>query len=179
MPVCKLIIKDEVNIKFEGLSIEARRKLANKFKFEVPWARYQPSYRLGRWDGTVAFFGVGGTGYINQLDEILPILEDMDYTVEVEDLRYHSLVVFETIDENYWAHITWPKGHPAEGQPIILRDYQVDAVNNFLKAPQALQELATGAGKTIITATLSHVCEKYGRTYMHHTVVTRLCGPMV
>ena len=164
MPVCKLIIKDEVNIKFEGLSIEARRKLANKFKFEVPWARYQPSYRLGRWDGTVAFFGVGGTGYINQLDEILPILEDMDYTVEVEDLRYHSLVVFETIDENYWAHITWPKGHPAEGQPIILRDYQVDAVNNFLKAPQALQELATGAGKTIITATLSHVCEKYGRT---------------
>lgn len=164
MPNCKLIIKDEVNIKFEGLSLEARRKLANKFKFEVPWARYQPSYRLGRWDGTVAFFGVGGTGYINQLDEILPILEDMDYEVEVEDLRHHSSVGFESIDENYWAHITWPKGHPFAGQPIILRDYQVDAVNNFLKAPQALQELATGAGKTIITATLSHVCEKYGRT---------------
>ena len=162
--ICKLIIKDEVNIKFEGLSLEARRKLANKFKFEVPWARYQPSYRLGRWDGTVAFFGVGGTGYINQLDEILPILEDMDYEIEVEDHRQHSTVDFDTIDENYWAHITWPKGHPAEGQPIILRDYQVEAINNFLKAPQALQELATGAGKTIITATLSHVCEKYGRT---------------
>lgn len=164
MPNCKLIIKDEVNIKFEGLSLEARRKLANKFKFEVPWARYQPSYRLGRWDGTVAFFGVGGTGYINQLNEILPILEDMDYEIEVEDLRQHSNVQFDLIDENYWSHITWPKGHPAAGQPIILRDYQVDAVNNFLKAPQSLQELATGAGKTIITATLSHVCEKYGRT---------------
>lgn len=164
MPSCKLIIKDEVNIKFEGLSLEARRKLANKFKFEVPWARYQPSYRLGRWDGTVAFFGVGGTGYLNQLDEIIPILQDMDYEIEVEDLRQHAVVEFDPIDENYWAHITWPKGHPAAGQPIILRDYQVEAINNFLKAPQALQELATGAGKTIITATLSHVCEKYGRT---------------
>ena len=37
-------------------------------------------------------------------------------------------------------------------------------VNNFLKNPQALQEVASGAGKTIITATLSHLCEKYGRT---------------
>ena len=30
--------------------------------------------------------------------------------------------------------------------------------------PQGLQELATGAGKTIITATLSALCEPYGRT---------------
>ena len=130
----------------------------------MPWARYQPAYRLGRWDGTVGFFGLGGTGYINQLAEIIPILENLDYDIEVEDLRQHSNIQFDPIDENYWAHITWPKGHPAEGQPIKLRDYQVDAINNFLRAPQALQELATGAGKTIITATLSHVCEKYGRT---------------
>ena len=164
MPSCKLIIKDEVNIKIEGLSLEVRKKLTNKFKFEVPWARYQPAYRLGRWDGTVGFFGLGGTGYINQLDEIIPILENLDYDIEVEDLRGNGLIDFESIDNSYWSHIVWPKGHPAEGQPIVLRDYQVEAINNFLKAPQALQELATGAGKTIITATLSKVCEKYGRT---------------
>ena len=99
MPSCKLIIKDEVNIKFEGLSLEARRKLANKLKFEVPWARYQPSYRLGRWDGTVAFFGVGGTGDINQLDEILPLLEAMDYVIDVEDHRIHPAIEFEQIDD--------------------------------------------------------------------------------
>jgi superfamily II DNA or RNA helicase len=46
----------------------------------------------------------------------------------------------------------------------MLRDYQVDAINKFLENHQALQEIATGAGKTITTATLSHVCEKYGRT---------------
>jgi superfamily II DNA or RNA helicase len=161
---CKLIIKDEVNIKFEGLSLEARRKLANKFKFEVPWARHQPSYRLGRWDGTVAFFGVGGTGYINQLNEILPILEDLDYDIEVEDLRTHVSTEFEKITEEFWGDRTWPEGHRFAGQPIRLRDDQVDVVNSFLTNTQALQEVATGAGKTIMTATLSKICEKYGRT---------------
>jgi len=164
LTTCKLIIKDEVNIKFEGLSLEARRKLANKFKFEVPWARHQPSYRLGRWDGTVAFFGVGGTGYINQLDEILPILEDLDYDVEVEDLRKHSSISFEKIEEDFWGDLCWPKGHRFEGKPIRLRDDQVEVVNNFLENTQSLQEVATGAGKTIMTATLSKICEKYGRT---------------
>jgi superfamily II DNA or RNA helicase len=33
-----------------------------------------------------------------------------------------------------------------------------------LENPQALQEVATGAGKTITTATLSQLCEPYGRT---------------
>ena len=59
---------------------------------------------------------------------------------------------------------TWPKGHPEAGKPIVLRDYQYDVVNKFLENPQSLQEVATGAGKTITTATLSHLCEAYGRT---------------
>jgi superfamily II DNA or RNA helicase len=46
----------------------------------------------------------------------------------------------------------------------VLRDYQYDVINKFLENPQSLQEVATGAGKTITTATLSHLCEPYGRT---------------
>jgi hypothetical protein len=37
----KLVIRDEVNIKFEGLALEARKKLTNTFKYENPTARYQ------------------------------------------------------------------------------------------------------------------------------------------
>jgi superfamily II DNA or RNA helicase len=163
---CKLTIKDEVNIKFEGLTIETRRKLANKFKIEVPWARYQPSYRLGRWDGTVAFFGIGGTGYMCHLEEILDIVTNAGYDIEVEDLRHPTQLAFTKVTETYWADQgkTWPKGHIMEGKPIMLRDYQYEAINKFLENPQSLQEIATGAGKTITTATLSHCCEQYGRT---------------
>lgn len=161
---CKIIIKDEVNIKFEGLSLEARRKLANKFKFEVPWARYQPSYRLGRWDGTISFFGIGGNGYVNQLEEILPILEEMGYDFDLEDHRNDRTIEFQKIEEDFWGDLVWPEGHRFAGEPIRLRDDQVKVVNNFLEYPHALQEVATGAGKTIMTATLSKLCEKYGRT---------------
>jgi len=167
MSSCKLIIKDEVNIKLEGLELEARRKLANTFKYEIPHARYHPAFKLGRWDGMTSLFGIGGNGYLNQLEKIIEILTNMGIEIaDVEDFRQPVKLAFDEVTETYWADQgkVWPKGHQQEGQPIMLRDYQVDAVNIFLKNPQALQEIATGAGKTITTATLSQLCEQYGRT---------------
>ena len=167
MASCKLIIEDEVNIKLEGLDVDIRRKLANALKFEVPYARYMPQYKLGRWDGKVAFFGIGGTGYVNHLDVIVDVLQKNNVQiVDIEDNRHPITLNFQPITERYWADqgVVWPKGHPAEGEEIILRDYQVTAINNFLQNPQSLQEIATGAGKTITTATLSHISEPYGRS---------------
>lgn len=166
MSTCKLTIKDEVNIKVDGLSVETRRKIVNKLKFDLPYARHMPAYKLGRWDGTKTYFSIGGTGYLAHLDIILPIIEENGYEIEVEDLRQHQDIKFTPVTENFWADQgkTWPKGHPNAGDPIILRDYQYDVVNKFLENPQSLQEVATGAGKTITTATLSALCEPYGRT---------------
>jgi superfamily II DNA or RNA helicase len=165
MATCKLIIEDEVNIKLEGLEVDVRRKLANALKFEVPYARYMPQYKLGRWDGKVAFFGIGGTGYVNHLATISEVLQKNNVQiVDIEDRRHPIQLEFKDIQEDFWGNLTWPKGHPAEGEPIRLRDYQVEVVNNFLQNPQALQEVATGAGKTIITATLSKITEPYGRS---------------
>ena len=165
MATCKLIIEDEVNIKLEGLEVDVRRKLSNALKFEVPYARYMPQYKLGRWDGKVAFFGIGGTGYVNHLDVVSDVLAKNNVQiVDIEDRRHPIDLKFENIKEDFWGNKTWPKGHPAEGEPIRLRDYQVEVVNNFLQNPQALQEVATGAGKTIITATLSKITEPYGRS---------------
>ena len=165
MATCKLIIEDEVNIKLEGLDVDVRRKLSNALKFEVPYARYMPQYKLGRWDGKVAFFGLGGTGYVNHLDVVSDVLNRQGVEiVDIDDRRHPIDLNFENIKEDYWGNKTWPKGHPAEGEPIRLRDYQVEVVNNFLQNPQSLQEVATGAGKTIITATLSKITEPYGRS---------------
>ena len=167
MATCKLIIEDEVNIKLEGLDVDVRRKLSNALKFDVPYARYMPQYKLGRWDGKVAFFGIGGSGYVNHLDVITDVLAKNNVQiVDIEDNRHPIDLNFPTITETYWADqgVRWPKGHPAEGELIMLRDYQVEAINNFANNPQSLQQIATGAGKTITTATLSHMSEKYGRS---------------
>ena len=167
MSTCKLIIEDEVNIKIEGLEVDVRRKLANALKFEVPYAKYMPQYKLGRWDGKVAFFGLGGSGYVNHLGIVSEVLAKQNVQiVDIEDRRHPIDLKFTHVTERYWAdqNVCWPKGHPAEGEEIILRDYQVEAINNFLDNPQALQQIATGAGKTITTATLSHLTESYGRS---------------
>tara|TARA_B100001059_G_C17791691_1_gene560547 strand:- start:124 stop:1560 length:1437 start_codon:yes stop_codon:yes gene_type:complete len=159
-----VIIKDEVNVKINRLELTTRRKLVNKFKYEIPGARFMPAVRLGRWDGCVSYFSMGGQTYVNMLDEILPIIEAEGYYINLEDNRPPLNLQFKEIDQNYLADKNWPMGHPAQGQPIILRDYQIEVINKFLHAPQSIQEIATGAGKTIITATLSKLCEPYGRT---------------
>ena len=165
MKPCILHVKDEVNVKIEGLELDTRRKLSNKFKFEIPGARYMPAVRLGRWDGKVAFFQMGGSTYINLLPEILPILSSDGYDVTLNDVRdYEMDYALEPVTEDSYSDYVWPDKHPAAGQPIVLRDYQVEVINNFIKSPQSLQEVATGAGKTLITAVLSHRCEHHGRT---------------
>ena len=164
MATCKVIIRDEVNVKIENLDLDTRKALVKKFKKEDPTARYRPAYKLGRWDGSVSFFGLGGTTYLNMLEEVLVELEHRNYDITVEDQRLSPPLEFDEISEDFWGDQCWPKGHRFEGHPIRLRDDQVAVVNNFLKHPQALQEVATGAGKTIMTATLSKIVEKYGRS---------------
>lgn len=165
MKSCKLIIQDEVNIKLEGLPVEIRRKLSNEFKYEVGYAKYHPAYKLGRWDGTVSLFGLGGNGYLSQLPRILSILDNNGVEVcDIEDRRSTVSLQFPKITAEYWGDRCWPKGHRYEDQPIRLREDQVEVVNRFLENPQCIQEIATGFGKTITTATLAKLCETYGRT---------------
>ena len=165
MRTATIIIKDEVNIKIEGLELDARRALVNAFKYDVPGARYLPAVRLGRWDGKISYFQLGGSTYVNLLPEIIPILEKFNYDIDLDDQRgYSTTFAFEPVTEQTFSHIAWGKGHPMEGQPMELRDYQVEIINNFLENPQCIQEIATGAGKTVITAALSNAVAPYGRT---------------
>ena len=76
----KLILKDEVNCKFEGLALTTRRTLEKKLKFFLPYAYHVPAYKLGRWDGCIGYFTMGGATFINCLPHILPILEEENYT---------------------------------------------------------------------------------------------------
>ena len=165
MRTATITIRDEVNIKIEGLELDARRSLVNAFKYDVPYARYLPAVRLGRWDGKVSYFQLGGSTYVNLLPEIIPILEKFNYDIDLDDQRdYTTTFEFAQVTEDSYKHIVWPTGHPAAGEAMKLRDYQVEIINNFLANPQCLQEVATGAGKTVMTAALSDAVTAYGRS---------------
>ncbi len=161
---CKIILKDEVNCKVEGLDLQTRRKCEQKLKFFLPYARHVPAYKLGRWDGCVGYFTMGGNTFVNALSHIIPILQEQRYDFDIEDNRNSWDLKFSEVTEDHFSDRVWPDKHPAAGQPVMLRDYQVDIINKFINNTQSIQEIATGAGKTLMTAALSNLIEPYGRS---------------
>lgn len=159
-----LEITDEVNCRFRGLDAPTRKKVVDKLKFFIQKARHTPAYKLGRWDGNATFATVGGATYINLLDRVLPIIVGDGYEIEIVDKRVPRAFEFPEVREDMLAHKVWPHGHPMAGEPIMLRDYQVAAINRYLAQPQSIQSISTGAGKTLLTAALSTLCEPHGRT---------------
>jgi hypothetical protein len=125
----------------------------------IPSAYFSPSYKMGRWDGKKAFFALGGKTYVNLLDEILPILLEEGYDVALVDNRVKYTIDLNPITTEHFSDRTWPQGHPVAGTKVELRDYQVSIINNFLTNQAAAQSVATGSGKTLITAALSQLIE--------------------
>jgi superfamily II DNA or RNA helicase len=162
--IARILIEDEVNIHVTGCDLHTRRKLVNAVKYFLPHARYSPAYKLGRWDGTTSFCTLGGKTYLNMLDKLLPILVEAGYEVQIDDQRHSHEFDFSEIDDSYLSSIVWPTGHRAAGQPIMLRDYQVDLINTCLNNMQGIIIAPTSAGKTIVTASLSRLTQDLGRS---------------
>jgi superfamily II DNA or RNA helicase len=158
--LAKIELLDEVNTKIHGLNTSTRRKLYDKFGFMQPHAYYSPAYKIGRWDGKMRFFEISGKTYINLLEDILPVLIDEGYEVNLIDNRTNYEIVLDPIQLDHFSDRAWPEGHPVAGDPVMLRDYQLDIINTFLQNQKSVQEIATGAGKTLITAALSDLVEK-------------------
>lgn len=159
-----LEIVDEVNCRFHNLDITTRRKLVDELSYFLQYARHTPAFKMGRWDGKVRFCDIGGRSYTNLLDRLLPIVQNQGYDIELVDNRIPIDLQFKSVKKDSYSHITWPEGHNHAGEPIVLRDHQVEVINEFLANPQGVQEVSTGAGKTLITAILSDKVEPYGRS---------------
>ena len=141
-------IQDEVNVKFRGLSSDLIERAKKTVTWTVPGFAHMPMYRSGRWDGTISLMSNTGKTYLNLLDRMLPMLESAGVEFEIEDNRHDWSSVVDQIvlpDQYLFSEHTWD-GTP-DGEPIVLRDYQLDAVHAALLSGQGLLEMATGAGK--------------------------------
>lgn len=164
MKQCKLVILDEVNIKFENLDIATKRKLKNTLTYFIPHSIHTEAYKLGRWNGTVSYCDIAGRTYLNLAHKILPIIYNSGYEVILDDRRCSFDIGFDLVAEESYSSKVWPDDHTHAGQPIILRDYQVDYINTFLKDFQGVGVASTGSGKSLCIAVLSDKIEEYGRS---------------
>jgi hypothetical protein len=144
MKTTVLELVDEVNCKFHNLDIITRKKLVEEVSYFLPYARHTPAFKLGRWDGKVRYCDIGARSYINLLDRLLPIVQEQGYDVDLVDNRHPTQFSFEKVAADSYSEGMWPLGHVCAGEPIVC--------------------ISTGAGKTLVTAILSHKVEKYGRS---------------
>jgi superfamily II DNA or RNA helicase len=156
----KVVIRvvNEVYMMVTGLHGDHLMHFYDKYAIHAANYFFNPKYKLGQWDGLLRYFHKDGKTYLYLLEEILPQLQTFGYEIEIIDDR--SVVAYqpEFIDANIFAHIN----HLDSGKPIILRDYQVEAVNSLIESGYGLCIAGTGSGKTFATAALCSAYDAVG-----------------
>lgn len=142
----QLIIKDEVNVKFNGLFNKDITTIIEKTKIFKPSARHTAAYKMKAWDGKESQFNEDGSTKFFMLDKVLPILDQMNYNIDIVDKRKEITFTPEQITDTF-----------LEEYGVDLRYYQVNAVNEVILNEKGILELPTSAGKTIISGAIAKV----------------------
>lgn len=157
-------IQDEVNIRFRGVPKYLIEKAQKNVTWHVPGFPHMPAYRAGRWDGTVSLLSTTGKTFLNLHDRVLEVFEEAGYEFDVEDHRHDWSEVVEQMElpgADLFSEYSWPNG-----DPVMLRDYQLNAVHAAIENGQGLLEMATGAGKTLTCAAISKTYSAHGKVVL-------------
>ena len=183
--IAKVEIIDEFRARVTGLCPDTEERLASRFSAEVPGYKFTNAYKSGKWNGKKGFFKSGGLTYVGLLADIIHFLLKDPYIRFLKGDGYEFPLitdkrqpgnVLESISSEYFSGKTWPKGHPCEGEEIVLRDHQIEAVNNFIRYKSSIQKIAAGTGKTVTIATLSSVLEKGSQSPARTIVIVPNAG---
>ena len=130
--------KDEVYVKIEcdrGLAQE----LSDYFTFEVPGAKFMPSYKNRMWDGKIRLFNTAShTLYKGLLARVKKFCQDRNY----ECVVHGGLLDVNDVPLNDLEEFLEGKYTP--------RDYQLRAVAHALRSSRALILSPTASGKSFI-----------------------------
>jgi superfamily II DNA or RNA helicase len=158
-PTACINITDEVYCAVSGLAPAHVKYFYDKFGPYVDGHRYIPSVKMGRWDGRKRFFQPTGKTFVRLLDDIIPDLIGFGYKVDVVDKRTPTPFPKKWASEDQFGHILGYRG-----KPLAVRGYQVAAVNDLVSYGDGFLIAATGAGKTLITASLADIYNSAGYT---------------
>ena len=142
-----LRIDSASEMEIEQLNISLNRRVEN-------W-RFHPLVKKGLWDGYISYIKDDKWIPAGLWREVMTICKEYRYELKINGIT-------ELFDKNIQAEAfeTWAMDF-FEGSKITPRDYQIDAAFNILKFRKCLAELATSAGKTLISfLTIAYMIEK-------------------
>ena len=150
---CTILIKDEVSCAIMGLKPMHADLLFKKYEMLVPNRFHMAKFKLGVWNGKIPYFKEAGETYVNLLEEIIPIIEEYDYKINLVDKRQAIVLSSPPIDNKLLDYVELKNG------PLILHDHQVEVINALLKNGGGVGKASTGAGKTFVTGALTLIHE--------------------
>ena len=138
--------KNEVYLKVES-EPHVYYELADQFTFEVPGAKFMPTYQKKYWDGKIRLFNTqSGEVYIGLLDRIVQFCKDHGYTYEFVESKYYGLP-FEVNDKISKEGV---KDYMIAISKHKPRDYQIDGVYDALRNNRKLLVSPTASGKSLM-----------------------------
>ena len=123
------------------------QELSEFFTFFVPGYQFVPAYRNRIWDGKIRLYSLQTSQlYLGLLDYIKQFCESRDYTCEYENNLdtedeysvYHAKKFIEQINPH------------ARGEPIEVREHQINAFVHAMQKRRALLLSPTASGKSLI-----------------------------
>ena len=122
-------------------------ELRDAFQFEVPNAKFSPSYKNKWWDGRIYLFNVDTREiYIGLLDRIIRFCEDHEYTYEFADNKFYGL----PFEINEGISKEGVKDYMTAISRHAPRDYQVEGVYDALRHNRKLLISPTASGKSLM-----------------------------
>lgn len=137
---------NDVHIKLHCES-DVAQELSEYFTFNVPGARFSPSFRNKVWDGKIRLFSLATRMiYGGLLAHIERFAKERDYEIEYMSDDFN--------DENFSLH---EASNFINDLNLTLqpRDYQVDAFTHAIRKKRALLLSPTASGKSLIIYLLS------------------------
>ena len=138
--------KNEVNLHVNS-EPHVYYELADQFTFEVPGAKFMPTYQKRYWDGKIRLFNTqNGEVYVGLLDKIVQFCKDHGYTYEFKKNEYYGLP-FEVNDMISKEGVKDYMNAISKYKP---RDYQIDGVFDALRHNRKLLISPTASGKSLM-----------------------------
>jgi superfamily II DNA or RNA helicase len=138
--------KNEVHLHIES-DIHVYYELADYFTFEVPGAKFMPTYKSKYWDGKIRLFNIqNGQIYVGLLDKIIQFCKDHEYTYEFKKNEYYGL----PFEVNPNISKEGVKDYVTSISKYKPRDYQVDGIYDALKYNRKLLISPTASGKSLM-----------------------------
>ena len=120
------------------------QELCDFFTFYVPGYKFMPSYRAKLWDGKIRLFSIYDRKlYAGLLEHALIFAKNRQYhVVFLTDFEYEPVNISSEFIDSLKLQ--------SNGEDLVVRDYQKDAVKHSLTRKKSLLVSPTASGKSLI-----------------------------